>query len=63
MTVLVLKKNRMEKKRTGLYLDKELFEQIQALADDTGISFNEAAVQMLEYAADAFAPELRGGVK
>ena len=43
-----IKGRRSERKRSGLYLERHVFDEIMVIADREGLSFNETAHQLLE---------------
>ncbi len=48
MTDTKLKNKRAERTRKGLYIESEIANEVQALAERSGLSFNAAASQLIE---------------
>lgn len=48
MQKVKLKSEKPEKTRSGLYLDKDLHEQVKGVASDNGLSYNETLILLIK---------------
>jgi len=48
MKQLTLQIDKPEKSRAGLYLDKDLHDELTYIAEASGVSFNEAAIELIK---------------
>lgn len=53
MTHIKLKSEKPEKTRSGLYLDKELHEQVKNTAEHNSLSYNETLVLLIKRGLEA----------